>query len=160
MTKHIPRQEDMPLILAWIHPHQGAVCEKCKQGAAFRIEEYEDRSVIEEGLKGPVVFLDVLEERLWQNTVREQMRGDYLVHQTAYFCLRCEVGMLSRFLNTPHTQELHYALAEMPKKGYSFVQYHMLSDPDYGLLAVTQALSIAELLHQFKTAAPSYKLQR
>jgi len=150
----------MPLILGWIKPHQGHVCEKCKQPAGFQIDEYEDRSVIEKELNEQVVFIDALEDKLWQHTVKEQMHGNYIVHHTCYFCLSCEVGILRYFLNTPHTDQLREVLAKAPAKGYSFVQYHWLSYPEFGLLAVTRAKNIPELLAQFKTDTPSYKIKR
>ena len=157
---NVPRAEDMPLILGWIKPHQGHVCEKCKQPAGFQIDEYEDRSVIEKELNEQVVFIDALEDKLWQHTVKEQMAGDYIVHQTYFRCLDCLLPLLQTFLNTPHTGQLREVLTKAPAKGYSFVQYHWLSYPEFGLLAVTKAKSIPELLSQFKDDVPGYKIRR
>jgi len=143
MTHTIPHQEDLPLILAWIKPctdpHQGCKRHQCTRPAAFLIEEYEDKRLIEEAFeRGGIIDMTALEDTIWQHTMREQMVGNYVVHQVDYSCKEHQLYWLAQFLNTKEKQELAVVLDGVRRGDYTLIQWHRLSNPELGLCALVK----------------------
>jgi hypothetical protein len=136
----IPESEDMPLILAWIRPctTMGQRCERCSVLADFHVDEYEDKAIIErEVAKGGVIIERELEEKLWQATKNEQMRGQYTVHQSYFRCTDHLVQLIKHFLNTPYEKDIRAVLSLVAQGKKTAVQFHFLSHPDLGQLALS-----------------------
>jgi hypothetical protein len=155
--QHIPTQEDLPLILAWIKPchdpSQGCERARCKRMADFAIDEYEDRGVIEEAIKkSNLIILSELEDTLWQHTVQEQMQNSFTVYQVVYFCQECLLGLLKAFLNTSKEKELREMLTTCKARNdFSIVQWHFLSYPERGLCTPTKVSTPQAFLDWVKT---------
>ena len=165
--RDIPRQEDHPLILAWLRlcadPLQRCERKNCHRMAYVAVDEYEDGAFLEQEMnKSNIIFMKDIEDKLWRHTVEEQLSGKYTVYQTFYHCREHILSLLMAFLNTEKREELAEMLDGLQTRRYTMVQWHRLSDPNMGIIALVkpQITTPEALLEGLKHDVPGWKLQK